>query len=364
MADLFDYLTWRGDLDFSESAFNEVDCLLLCQITYLNYLSLVPHDFTDKGPCLKDVALNMQNLKDFKQRSELGPGLNPRTMELFLEASKTRRFGSLCLCAFRNIIDLEQEEQFCAITFCSPKWNAVIYRGTDSSIVGWKEDFNLGYLPQVPSQLDATEYLNQAFTELKGQIILGGHSKGGNLSLYAATHCKSECMDRIISIYNNDGPGFNTDFFKSERFLSIKDRLHTYVPQLSIVGMLFSHPDDYKVVRSNERGLGQHDPMSWILNGHGFDLLEKRDNASMFIGETVNQWMDDLSPAEKEDFIETVFGVLGSADITEVAQMKDNPIKSLSKVIGVSTKLSSKTRNAVLHTAGALLKTAMANLRN
>ena len=111
MADLFDYLTWRGDLDFSEAAFNEVDCLLLCQITYLNYLSLVPHDFTDNGPCLKDVALNMQKLKDFKQRSELGPAFNPRTTELFLEASKTRRFGSLCLCAFRNIIDLEQEEQ-------------------------------------------------------------------------------------------------------------------------------------------------------------------------------------------------------------------------------------------------------------
>ena len=364
MADLFEYLTWRGDLDFSEAAFNEVDCLLLCQIIYLNYSSLVPHDFSDRGPALETVAQNMQKLKDFNQRSDLGPGLNPRTMELFLEASKTRRFGSLRLCAYRNIIDLEKEEQFCAMTFSSPQWNAVIFRGTDSSIVGWKEDFNLGYLPQVPAQLDATEYLNQAFTQLDGNIIIGGHSKGGNLSLYAATHCKSEYLERILSIYNNDGPGFNKDFFTTERFLSIKDRLHTYVPQLSVVGMLFSHPDDYKVVRSNEKGLGQHDPMSWILNGHGFDLVEQRDHVSRFIGETVNQWIDDLSPSEKEDFIETIFGVLGSADITKVAQMKENPLKSMGKVIGVSAKLSSKTRNAVLHTAGELIKTAMSNLHN
>ena len=364
MADLFEYLTWRGDLDFSEAAFNEVDCLLLCQITYLNYSSLVPHDFSDKGPFLENVGLNMQKLKDFKSRSDLGPGLNPRTMELFLKASATKRFGSLRMCAFRNIIDLEKEEQFCALTFSTPQWNAVIFRGTDSSIVGWKEDFNLGYLPQVPAQIDATEYLNQAFEQLEGKIILGGHSKGGNLSLYAATHCKGDCIDRIAAIYNNDGPGFKADFFKSQRFLSIRDRLHTYVPQLSIVGMLFSHPEDYKVVRSNEKGLGQHDPMSWILKGHAFDLLEKRDKTSMFIGETINEWIDQLEASEREEFIETVFGVLNSADITKVAQMKDNPLKSIGKLIGVSAKLSPKTRSAVLHTAGALIKTAVNNLKN
>ena len=364
MADLFDYLTWRGDLDFSEAAFNEVDCLLLCQIIYLNYSSLVPHDFTGNGPALKNVAQNMQKLKDFKQRSNLGPGLNPGTMDLFLKAAETQRFGSLRMCAFRNKIDLEKEEQFCAVTFSSQEWNAVIFRGTDSSIVGWKEDFNLGYLPQVPAQSDATEYLNLAFEELNGKIITGGHSKGGNLALYSATHCKSEYISRILSIYNNDGPGFNSEFFSSERYLAVKGRLHTFVPQLSIVGMLFSHPDEYSVVRSNEKGFGQHDPMSWILNGPFFDLVEKRDNASMFIGQTVNKWIDDLTPGEKEEFIETVFGVLNRADITKVAQMKDNPLKSIGKLIGASAKLSPNTRNAVLHTAGELVKTAMSNIRN
>lgn len=364
MADLFDYLIWRGDLDFSQSAFSEVDCLLLCQITYLNFYSLVPHDFSKNGPLLKNVAQNMFKLKDYAQRSDLGPGINPRTMELFIEASKTKRFGSLNMCAFRSITDLEKEEQFCAVTFCSPQWNAVIFRGTDSSIVGWKEDFNLGYLPQVPAQVDACEYLDQAAAELKNQFILGGHSKGGNLALYAATHCKGHHVSRILSIYNNDGPGFSREFFSSERFLSVRDRLNTYVPGLSIVGMLFCHPDEYKVVQSSEKGFGQHDPMSWILDGPGFELIEQRANASKFIGETINEWMDDLSPEEKEEFIETVFGVLSKADITKSAQMSDKPLKSLGKVIGASAKLTSKTRNAVFHVVGELIKTGIGNLRS
>ncbi len=360
MHNFFDYLFWRGDISFASSPFNEVDSLLLCLISYLDYSGIVDPDFSTEGTPFSLVAQKMRSLPDFEARHDLGKVINAATMDVMLRAAETERFGNLRLSAYVNILDPGREEQFSAVTFSNPgEWSAVIYRGTDSTVVGWKEDFNLGCMDTVPAQKDALSYLEKAGESLPGKLIVSGHSKGGNLAVYASSHCKSGFKSRIISVYNNDGPGFKKEFFSSQDFLSIKDRVHTFVPELSIVGMLFSHPDEYQVVKSDEKGVMQHDPFSWHVGPRHFEVVPETSHSSKVIGESINTWIQDLSAEQRELFIETIFGVLKDADITKNSQLASNPLETIPRLISATKKLDQATKTAVFKTVHLLVKTTV-----
>ncbi len=329
-----DYLAWRGDLDFGNCPLNEVDALILCQLSYLKLDGLVGPDFAKrqgKRQTLAEVAEAFRTAPDYEERSNMGAFINPLSPELLKEAGKSRRFGALAVSGFINKIDEENDEQFSAVTFsCGKAWNFIVYRGTDDSIVGWKEDCQLAYMDSVPAQLDALAYFGTAASALKGNFYLGGHSKGGNLALYSAAKAESKLQNRILSIYDNDGPGFPEDFFISPGYLAIADRLKTFVPRLSIVGMLFSNGGNYVTVENDLKDMVmQHDPFSWQTGPCSFIECDRLGDESQFVGKTLNEWFRTLSTEEKKVFVESVFQVLAGSNAKTNFELTKNWFESL-----------------------------------
>lgn len=364
MANLFDYINWRGDLDFSVSPFNEVDNLLLSQISYIDFGGVVPEDFSGKGISMEEAAKKMESMPDFSERSRFSTGINEKTMELFLSAAKTKRYSSLMLKGFIDILDQKKEEQFSAMTYSSRDWNAVVFRGTDGYIIGWKEDCKLGCMDEIPAQKDALEYLEKACSATKGKILVCGHSKGGNLAIYSATKSQGRTKKRIEAIYNNDGPGFGEDFFRSGDYISIEEKIHTFVPKLSIVGMLFCQTRNIKVVTSDNKGAMQHDPLSWNVGPTEFPEVESTAKESRFISTTVNGWINNLSLEQRNEFVEGIFSILDSAQIKENDQFKSNPLESFGKIISAFSKMDGETKHTLQNTMYLLVRSGWENLKS
>ncbi|MBP5157419.1 MAG: DUF2974 domain-containing protein [Treponema sp.] len=334
MSNIMDYLAWRGDLDFGILPLNEVDALILCQLSYMNMDGLVSSDFTQKqgsGLTLSTAAQAFAAAPDYAERSNMGALINQLSADLLKVAGRSKRFGKLEISGFINKIDEEKAEQFSAITFSFGKeWNFIAYRGTDDSIVGWKEDFNLAYMESVPAQLDALEYFDKAAAALKGDFFLGGHSKGGNLALYSAAKAEAKLQKKILTIYDNDGPGFPEDFFSSPGYLAIADKLRTFVPRQSIVGMLFSNTGNYVTVENELKDMVmQHDPFSWQTGPRAFIVSEGLGDESRFVGKTLNEWFRTLSTEEKKVFVESVFHVLAGSNAKTNFELTRNWFDSL-----------------------------------
>lgn len=321
-------------MDFGASPLNEVDALIFCQLSYMKLDGLVRAEFggtQEKKRTLKEVAESFAAASDYDERSNMGALINEQSPALLLAAGRSMRFGNLEVSGFINKIDEENDEQFSAITFSyGAAWNFIAYRGTDDSIVGWKEDCQLAYMDSVPAQLDALSYFGKAAAALEGNFYLGGHSKGGNLALYSAAKADADLQKKILSVYDNDGPGFPKAFFSSSGYLAIADRLWTFVPRLSIVGMLFSNSDNYITVENNLKNMVmQHDPFTWQVGSCSFVRCDGLGAESRFVSRTLNEWFMSLSLEEKKVFVESLFQVLEGSNAKTNFELTKNWFESL-----------------------------------
>ena len=356
MANIIDYIAWRGDLPFSVVPFNDIDSLILCQISYLDFGGIVSESFK-KCVRLRDAASLFQNAKDFSRRRKVGVMINSQTVELLFAAASSKRFGNVKACGYKTRFDPRQEEQFSAVTFLTgDKYAFVVFRGTDDTIVGWKEDFNMGVLETVPSQIDALFYLTEAMKSIRGRFRTGGHSKGGNLSIYAAANIDPKFKKRISCVYNNDGPGFREETVASSCFRSLAPKIRSFYPQLSIVGMLFSHAGSYTVVESEQAGIRQHDPFSWHLTKDGFVSLPGFDAASEWFHDTFNAWFRELSDTERSRFVTTLFKVLEATDAKTNSELEKNWWQNSAKIVGAFAKLDGPSRDNIIKTVQLLFQ--------
>lgn len=362
MADFLDYLKWRGDLSFDESPFCQVDALLLCQLSYLNFDGILGSSFGD-GISLDVLAEEFRSSPDFQTRSYMGMVINSRTPELLAECGRSRRFSSVVVCGYVPVLDSGREEQFCAMTFrVGRNVSAVVFRGTDDTLAGWKEDFNISYMEQIPSQADALGYFVRAASELRGKFICAGHSKGGNVALYAAVLCPRRIQDRIISVYNFDGPGFPTEFFRGDGFLRLADRLHSFYPEFSIVGMIFSHYERYTVVRSSEFAIMQHDAFSWQIEGAALVAAGDFTDESKFFYKTFNGWVTDISRDDRKRFVDALFAVLYASDARTNTELDEDKLRASAKMLRAMKELDPETRDSVRAILRLLVRVAKSNL--
>ena len=363
MANILDYLDWRGDIPFSYRPLCEIDALIFSQLSYLNLKNIVPEDFDRKGLTLREVWIKFKNSPDYKDRCNLGSQINPLTVDLLESAASSVRFGSLIVSGYMDKVDESKEEQFACLTFRGDcNWNFIAYRGTDDSFLGWKEDFNMAYEDKIPAQDDALDYLEKSVAVLRGDFYLGGHSKGGNLALYSAVKASPKTKKRIAGVFNNDGPGFKKEFFITEDYLEIKNKVHSFVPELSIVGMLFDHAPGYSIVRSCERNMiKQHDPFGWQLKSRHFEELAERSEQSYFAASTVNGLLSELNNEEKKLFIETIFGILKDTEVKTNQELNADLAENMIKMLKSASKLDSKTRESVRKTIQVLFKLAWDN---
>ena len=239
MSDIFDYILWRGDLTFSQTGLNCVDSLIFSQMAYFPLDHLWGKDENGKVT----IREAYKRLQEEEERGHTIQYHLERDRELFPAMAESRRFGNLVLMDFVNRIDTEIEKQFAAVTVKLLDSTCIIYRGTDNTLVGWKEDFNMSFSTPVPAQIDAVKYLQMISEKVQDALIVCGHSKGGNLAVYASLFCSDSVGRRIRQIYNHDGPGFDGRVVSRTRLLALAGKLHTFVPQSSVIGMLLDHED-------------------------------------------------------------------------------------------------------------------------
>ena len=353
MATLFDYLRWRGDLTFEEAPQNEVDLLIFSLLSYIDFSDYVPHEFGESPISLQGVANAFFADNPNPKREDLGFLIPKDIFKLFRAVPKTKRFGNVRMLGFVNEIDVEREMQFSAVTFLLNKKEMVIaYRGTDDTLVGWKEDLNMSFLPVVPAQERAAEYLNAvAKVRKSGRISLAGHSKGGNLAIYAGVRSEETIKPRIFGIWNYDGPGFRKEMLTDPGYLEMRSRVHTLIPQSSVVGILLEHDGDATVVQSRQVGVLQHDAFSWNVMGGSFLYLPKEAGSNRQNDVILNQWIRELSPEQRKQFSEALFQIFYSDHALTVTDLASPQNKWLFR----SLKLDPKVRKIVMKTISSLM---------
>ena len=356
MVDFFEYLKWRGDLDFDVSPFNEVDALILCQIAYLNFSELVK----EEGLTYEKLAESFKLAPDFSERKKVGLLINAKTSDLFFEVCKTKRFNSVIMKEYYSKYDEKKEEQFCAITnYIGDKDRTifVVFRGTDDSIIGWKEDFNLAFMDRVPSQKDALLYLKKVINSEKvNKVIVAGHSKGGNLSIYACANLEGAESAKVEKIYNFDGPGFSKEDIKSSKFRCIKERTFSYYPQSSIIGMLFEHFSNYKVINSSENLVMQHDPFSWNVTARNFEYKDKLDKISSYFYKRFNSWYLSLDKEKRKQFVDSLFDTLAASNAKSLSSLSEHFFSSAAAIIKAFADMDGDVRKENIAMAIAFIK--------
>lgn len=357
MAGILDYIDWRGDLTFRSDPLNEVDNEILSQLCFIDFEGIVPAAIIrsgakDNGVTLRSAA--KQYLRRHRgEQAYIGAIVPSAIVTLLARAAKSHRFGNIHLYGYINHINDEQQTQFSATTFLLDDGTVfVAYRGTDDTIVGWKENFNMSFISPVPAQIEAVSYLESVASSLEGPIITGGHSKGGNLSVYSAVKCSPEVKERIKTAYSNDGPGFSSDFITSLDFENMRGKLRTIVPQSSVVGMLLEHEETYEVVKSTQNGLMQHDGFSWEVMGKSFVHLDTVTNESRLIDTTLKKWLNDMDTEQREAFVDSMFEALEATNAKTLTDLNSDKFKLVKAWSG----LDIETRNIVKKSLRLLLK--------
>lgn len=307
MATMFDYLQWRGDLTFTQDPPNAVDALIFSSLSYIQFDGLVDSQ-PGKTVLLRDAAESF-----FEQETPEALVRVEKDLDLLHRAAASPRFGQTKLTMYQDLFIPEQETQFAAVTFLLDDGSAFLaFRGTDYSLVGWKEDFNMSFQQTVPAQRLAQKYVRDVAAEYALPLRLGGHSKGGNLAVFAAARSGPVLQKRILEVYNNDGPGFTKYMIGDPGYLAIVPRIKTYVPESSVIGMLLEHEEPYIVVKSRTVSLLQHDPYSWEIMGPAFMTLEETSEDSRFVDATIKEWFSDMTNQERGRLVDVMFTLLGS----------------------------------------------------
>ena len=311
MPDIFDYIKWRGDLSFSCDPPNEIDALVFSGLSYICYSGELSADPSGRVT-LQEAARKILAMPDALSRSQIK---NDR--ELLKTASESERFGNCILTHYSEHIVPEEETQFAAVTFLLDDGSAFLaFRGTDDSLTGWKEDFNMSFQESVPAQRMAVDYVETFVRSHAMPLRLGGHSKGGNLAVYAGARVSEDIQKRILRVYNNDGPGFGDHMMKDDGYLRIIPKIRTFIPQSSVIGMLLEHEEPYTVIRSDQVSLLQHDFYSWRLQTKAFIRMEAITEDSRFLDLTIKNWIAEMSPQERNLLVDALFGLLESGEVS------------------------------------------------
>lgn len=328
MGIIFDYLDQVAYDSIYDTPFNELDMLMLTELTYLPFDQIVSDQMSPDCTCRLFEAAE-------KVPQDLSMLVTKNRLKLLEKAASSTRFKNIKLMGYVNDIDPDVQKQFAAMIFkIKPETYVLTFRGTDDSIIGWKEDFHMTYMDQVPAQKTAVNYLRKAMDALPGQFILTGHSKGGNLASYAASQIEPKYQERIQSIYSYDAPGLNHSVITSQGYQTISDKIKRYIPQGSIVGMMLETPKQAQIVKSTAiGGLAQHDTFSWQISDQTFVLLDNLNPDSLQVDKTLKNWVDSVSDEELKDFFDLFFGLILDAGISSINDL--TKLENFNKILAV-----------------------------
>ena len=309
MGNLLDYLSWRGDLSLGQVPFGPVDALALSALAYIPFDGLV--GAAERPVPLGQAALDWLALPPPRR----GQRRRDSELDLLRALAGSPRFSGMGLCCCADRFLPQEETQFAALAVLLGDGSAFLsFRGTDGTLVGWKEDFNLSFLNVIPAQRASAAYIEAFSASFPGPMILGGHSKGGNLAVAGASMCPMAARDRIRTVYAFDSPGFTDYLLAQPGYQELRTRIRSFVPQSSVVGLLLDHEEPLAVVRSGQEGLFQHDLYSWQVAGPGFVLAEEITPGSRMLDRSLKNWLAGLTPRQRETVADTLYELLAGRD--------------------------------------------------
>ena len=362
MANLLDYLDWRGDLTLEQAPFNEVDNLILAELSFVDFKGIVPPPGEGDSVPLHQAAEAFFDTIPAGETIDMGVLVPAAIPDMLRKMAASRRFRDMKLNCFVSWLDTEKAEQFAALTI--ETGDGLLYlsfRGTDDTLAGWKEDFLLACLPEIPAQKMAVQYVRDVARQYpRKRLRLGGHSKGGNLAVYAGVFCPESVQKRIIAVWSNDGPGFHTDLLELPEHRRIAERIYSIVPKSSVVGMLLEHEEDYTVVDSDQLGFLQHDGFSWQVMGDHFITLRQVTQQAHLSDQELRKWVHGLSVEQRENFVSALFDVLSASGAVTLTDLKDDSFKAVGAMVKAMKDLDKETRDGLWEFLAILFKS---NLR-
>ena len=356
MSNIFDYIDWRGDIPFAVDPFNDVDNLIMAMLSYVDFEGVVPGPGVDVKVPITDVAERYFSLHTDEEimARETFTKLTPfllRKMAASVRYSKTELSG------YVNIISQDENEQMSAVAiYLEDGSTYASFRGTDHTIIGWKEDFMLSYTSRTPGQIHAAAWMDQNFRFSDRPVLVGGHSKGGNFAVYASAFCTQETRDKIKVIYSNDGPGFTADVLETSEYKEILPRVVSILPEESFFGLLMYSDYENRVIKSSEKGVYQHDGMSWQVLGRDFVAAEKLSENSLFMDKTVTKWVEGFTPEERKTFVDAVFGLVDSAGAETIGDLNRSRVKTYTDIIKSFAALPKDQQGMIRSTLNALVR--------
>lgn len=301
------YVKTFGHLSFIDKPFNNVDALILTTLSYLNFELLAPLD-KEKALLIKEIPnYIIPKLCD----GEFITKPNEKMIRLLKNA---KRYQNVGIKYIHKVHDELNTIQFFAITLIVPDYHPfVCFRGTDLTLLGWKEDLMLAVKNVVPSQIEALNYTNFVSKKIDGPFSLGGHSKGGNLAIFTSIQSRPKIQNRIDKAYVFDGPGFRDNkIFYTDGYERAKNKIIQFVPKDDVVGCLFYTPKNKLVVKAKGVHFIQHSPYTWKLNKkNDFKYLKKEPRIVKIRRRTLILWVDQLTIEECEFMIENIINSFG-----------------------------------------------------
>lgn len=357
---IIDYVLRQGKDSFAEREFSDVDSLALCQLSYLKFDGLVGD--MDSGKAMVTVEdLARSAKREWMFTDERYRDVNTA---LFNAMAGSRRFGRMGLNLYENIIDTSRETQFSAVTFFPEGAKPYIaFRGTDETIVGWKEDFNMAFLEPVSGQLISVIYVKHAAGRIAGEFLMGGHSKGGNFAVYAGMKCAPKVQERIAGIYSHDGPGFRPEILSGAEYDRIKDKVCKMIPHSSVVGMLLQYQGEYEVVESKSFGLMQHDPYNWLIKGSDFIHVREVWQGRRLFDETLNEWILSLEQEQLKLFVETMFEIVAASQTDNLVDFTAKWKKSMNHMLSALKEMDEDTRKRMKQIVRRLFEIGMDRMK-
>ena len=349
MSNIIDYIKWRGDLSFDQAPINEIDNIILARFSYLPFKYIELNN-------METIESISNKMKDF----DIERFLWDDDKEFIKLLGQVDRYKNLKTTNYIEIFDKAAEKQFAAITVLLPnKTSYISFRGTDSSLVGWKEDLNMSFMENVPSQKEAVNYLNNIARKNKDKLIIGGHSKGGNLAVYSAIFCEDKIKNRIEKVINADGPGFDKSIIQTENYRKILNKIETYIPQSSIVGRLLEHEEEYQVVKSIQKGVMQHDIYSWQVEPLMLVRIPTLTNNSEMFNGIVRDWVKNTTPEQRKNFINLIYDIITTTDAKSLGDFSKNTAKKIGIILNSYRSVNEEDRKEMERMVKLILESAV-----
>lgn len=361
---IIDFALLNAHKSFDKLPFSKIDGLVFAQLSYLAFDNLVPDSKSrGKGLYLSQVA----ECNDYEALFPL-ERTEERNKKLLNSVAYSNRYGKIRVNYYEDIFDIEKDTQFSAITFIFPNGDACIaFRGTDSTITGWKENFNMLFTSPVSAQSLSVPYVEKVAKRIKGNITLVGHSKGGNLAIYAGTMCNDATKKKIVEIQSFDSPGFTKEFIESEKHLATDSKIVKFIPEESAIGFLLNNRENYRIIKCDGSGIMQHDPFMWQIENYDFINGEKNYAGAHFFDETFNDWVYNSAPEDRERFVDALFEMINAANAENALSFLDwseNIKNNPSAVYEILKDFDPETRNLVFKGFGNLFSSINRNVKS